>query len=145
MHRRRIAAFPHDRHFSVASTGRPAPEPIPEEIVSNRAPRVAALVPAQSDLMACSKMRQTEAMGDSQFQHLRLWGSTRMRYSSIARTDRLDMHVPVRTEKYWQSGSKEFQQQADANSSCPPQNEVALESCIATLALRQEIGEFFPM
>jgi hypothetical protein len=51
--------------FSVASAGRPDPEPIPEEIVSNRAPRVAALVPAQSDLMACSKMRQTEAVADS--------------------------------------------------------------------------------
>src|ERR1700739_4828132 len=74
--------------------------------------------------MAYSKMRQTEAMGDSRaFQ--RLWASTRTRHARIAHTDRLDMHVPARREKYWQSESKEFQQQADANSSCPPQNEVA--------------------
>jgi len=53
----------HDRHFSDASTGRPAPEPIPEEIVSNRGtPQAAALVPAQSDLMACSKMHQIDAV-----------------------------------------------------------------------------------
>ena len=75
-------------------------------------------------------MRQTEAMEDSQeFQYLRLWASTRTRHARIAHTDRLDMHVPARTEKYWQSESKEFQQQADANSSCPPQNEVALDPC----------------
>jgi hypothetical protein len=75
-------------------------------------------------------MRQSDGVADSHEVHhlLRLWASTRTRHARIARTDRLDMHVPARTEKYWQSGSKEFQQQADANSSCPPQNEVALES-----------------
>jgi hypothetical protein len=100
VHRRRVTALPDDRHFSVASTGRPDPEPIPEEIVSNRAPQVAALVRAQGDLMACSKMRQTEAMGDSQeFQYLRLWASTRTRHARIAHSDRLDIHMPARTEK----------------------------------------------
>jgi hypothetical protein len=96
-----LAPFLHDRHFSVASTGRPDPEPIPdEEIVSNRASPAAALVPAQSDLMACSKMRQSDAIGDSQeFQYLRLWASTRMRRARIAHSDRLDMHMPSRTEK----------------------------------------------
>ena len=60
----------------------------------------AALVPAQSDLMACSKMRQSDAIGDSQeFQYLRLWASTRMRRARIAHSDRLDMHMPSRTEK----------------------------------------------
>ena len=48
------------------ATDRPDPEPILEEIVSSNAPQGAALVPAQSDLMACSKMRQTEAVVDSQ-------------------------------------------------------------------------------
>jgi hypothetical protein len=91
----------HDRHFSVASTGRPDPEPIPEEIVSNRAPRVAALVPAQSDLMACSKTRQTDGVADShENRHLlRLWASTRTRHARIAHTDRLDRHMPERAEK----------------------------------------------
>jgi hypothetical protein len=86
---------------AIASTGRPDPEPIPEEIVSNRAPRVAALVPAQSDLMACSKTRRTEAVVDSREIHhlLRLWASTRTRHARIAHTDRLDMHMPARTEK----------------------------------------------
>jgi hypothetical protein len=68
-------------------------------------------------------MRQTEAVGE--IQHLRLWASTRMRQARIARADRLDRHMPAQTQKYWQSGSKEFQQQPDANSSCPPQNEAA--------------------
>jgi hypothetical protein len=93
--------FLHDRHFSPASTGRPDPEPIPEEIVSNRAPQVEALVPAQSDRMACSKMRQTEAMADSREIHhfLQLWASTRMRQAGIAYPDRLDMHTPARAAK----------------------------------------------
>src|ERR1700704_1544515 len=90
--------FLHDRHFSDASTDRPDPEPIPEEIVSNRAPQVAALVPAHSDRTACSKMRQTEAVTDSREIHhlLRLWASTRMRQACIAYTDRLDMHMRTR-------------------------------------------------
>jgi len=108
------------------ATDRPDPEPIPEEIVSSNAPQGAALVPAQSDLMACSKMRQTEAVGDSrELQYLRLWASTRTRQARIARADRLHMHMPARTKKCWQSGSKQFQQEPDANSSCPPQNKVA--------------------
>jgi hypothetical protein len=55
-------------------------------------------------------MRQTEAVEDSQeFQCPLLWASTCMRQAHIARADRLDMHMPARTKKYWQSGSIEFQ------------------------------------
>ena len=54
--------FLHERHFSAASTGPPAPEPILEEIVSNRALQLAALVPARSDRMASRRKRP--AVGD---------------------------------------------------------------------------------
>jgi hypothetical protein len=71
-------------------------------------------------------MHQTEALGDSQeFQYLRLLASTGMRQARIARPDRLDMHMQAQTKKYRRSGLKEFQQEPDANSSCPPQNEAA--------------------
>jgi hypothetical protein len=91
-------------------------------------------------------MRQIAAVASREIHNLfRLWAGTRMRQARIAYPDRPDMHMPARAAKWWQAGSREFQQEPDANSSCPPENEVALESCIAALALRRKIGAFFPV